>query len=761
MQKIWEASRICLAWKKVYLILFLALAACSPSTPQESSLDLEISGLPSGTEGLIQITNTDGFSQSIGSSQRLEHLKAGSYTLVAQDVSQADLYIPDKRQQIVLLKEGETQNARVVYIKQEKALGSLELTIAGLPLGTQAKVNVTGPNNFNVQLSASSVLSNLVPGDYSLRAESVENYDPTPANQTFSLKAGEKTVFTVTYSSQAPTAGQLNIDILGLPSTDNALIVVSGPDGFNQLVEHSSTLKNLKPGDYKVEARAIESTYTYNPQPKSQSVTITSGTTSESPVAYVPTILAIDGTEKDNFGQAVATNGEWLAVGAPNATLARIELDRPGAVYMYHYSDTGAWEFVKEIFPQNLSSNATFGRSLAMLGDRLVVGAPLHDYDANNNKILECNRDTYMECDLGAAYIFERNQGGPDAWGEVAELLAKDANVRSAFGVSVALDGDTPETSTIVVGAPSHAVDANADGKLNCDEFGNKGSECTLGAAYVFRLEPAKEGVLSWRLVSLLSSDNPARYDAFGGSVAVSKDTIVVGSPYSAFDVNDDGTIACTEADQSECKQGIAFMFQRDAKGENTYGLASKLVSSDKDSSDFAMQLVMNETNLVASFSKVKPEQIDSFAEVFELPITVPLAPSKKIIQVDDDSEGNPNVFTTLALSGDSLMIGTPYAAYDLNDDGTLDCHATAEEGNYGDECAIGFAHLFKRNEGGANMWGKVRQFTASDITQSNHFGQSLALYENTFIVSAPQYKHPVKKDSLGAVYSYVVTGPK
>ena len=43
---------------------------------------------------------------------------------------------------------------------------------------------------------------------------------------------------------------------------------------------------------------------------------------------------------------------------------------------------------------------------------RLVVGAPLADVGGN--------------ADQGAAYVFYRNQGGADAWGQVAKLTAAD-----------------------------------------------------------------------------------------------------------------------------------------------------------------------------------------------------------------------------------------------------------------------------------------------------------------------------------------------
>ncbi|MCK4815084.1 FG-GAP repeat protein, partial [bacterium] len=89
------------------------------------------------------------------------------------------------------------------------------------------------------------------------------------------------------------------------------------------------------------------------------------------------------------------------------------------------------------------------GRSVAISGDYIIGGAPNEDGNG---------------FDCGAAYIFYRDLGGVDAWGEVTKLTASDAADSDSFGHSVAISGDYA-----VVGAP------NADGA---------GSD--QGAAYIF-----------------------------------------------------------------------------------------------------------------------------------------------------------------------------------------------------------------------------------------------------------------------------------
>ena len=40
----------------------------------------------------------------------------------------------------------------------------------------------------------------------------------------------------------------------------------------------------------------------------------------------------------------------------------------------------------------------------------------------------------------GSAYVFLRDQGGPNAWGEAGKLGSSDADNEDRFGVSVAID---------------------------------------------------------------------------------------------------------------------------------------------------------------------------------------------------------------------------------------------------------------------------------------------------------------------------------
>ena len=93
------------------------------------------------------------------------------------------------------------------------------------------------------------------------------------------------------------------------------------------------------------------------------------------------------------------------------------------------------WGEVKKLtatVPQTLGG---FGFGVAISGDTAIGGA-IGETNAGGSQ-------------AGAAYVFKRDQGGPDTWGEVTKLTASDAEAGDGFGGSlkagrgVALSGDT------------------------------------------------------------------------------------------------------------------------------------------------------------------------------------------------------------------------------------------------------------------------------------------------------------------------------
>ncbi len=142
-------------------------------------------------------------------------------------------------------------------------------------------------------------------------------------------------------------------------------------------------------------------------------------------------------TFHDSEGQTVLRYGGLLAWDAGGKDLPvtlmaynggfALRVDDREAVYPITIDPIVTNETVK-LLASDGAANDTFGSSVAVSGDTAVVGAFNHD-DISSN--------------AGSAYVFQRDAGGIDNWGEVKKLLASDAAFNDSFGISVAISGDT------------------------------------------------------------------------------------------------------------------------------------------------------------------------------------------------------------------------------------------------------------------------------------------------------------------------------
>ncbi|MDY7012606.1 MAG: FG-GAP repeat protein, partial [Cyanobacteriota bacterium] len=184
----------------------------------------------------------------------------------------------------------------------------------------------------------------------------------------------------------------------------------------------------------------------------------------------------------DRFGGSVAIDRNVAVVGAYYA-------DAPGkyncgAAYIFHL-ESGQWKQQQKLQPLDLGDRDSFGFSVAISGNRAIVGAPHSRVPGKSN--------------VGAAaYIYQLEDG---AWQLYQKIHAADQKAGDYFGFSVELDG-----GVAVVGARY----ADAGGKVNC------------GAAYLFQLVNGK-----WEQKQKLQpSDLPAKGEwsicaSFDGSKAI------------------------------------------------------------------------------------------------------------------------------------------------------------------------------------------------------------------------------------------------
>ena len=199
------------------------------------------------------------------------------------------------------------------------------------------------------------------------------------------------------------------------------------------------------------------------------------------------TLVASDGANDDLFGAAVAIDGDRIVVGSYR------DDDRgtkSGSAYVFEYLGSAGWEETAKLVPSTISARDEFGYSVAISGDRVVVGAP----QANPLGIRS-----------GAAYVFDVDGSG--RWTE-RRLLAPDGMAGDHFGHSVAASGNR-----VFVGAPRH-----------------DGAGDDAGAIYVFGgADPAD------RTVTKVTASDAAPSSLFGTAVAAAGPSVVVGAPWDTW----------------------------------------------------------------------------------------------------------------------------------------------------------------------------------------------------------------------------------
>ncbi len=336
-----------------------------------------------------------------------------------------------------------------------------------------------------------------------------------------------------------------------------------------------------------------------------------------------------------------------------------LALALPGGANAVSFSE------VKKLIASDAQGADWFGHSVALSGNNAIVGA--HQEDAGG-------------AEAGAAYVFERDQGGPTDWGEVKKLTASDAQAGDWFAYSVAISGDTA-----IVGALEWDM-----GGVHAD------------AAYIF--ERNRGGPATWGEVKKLTASDAQAGDWFGWSVAISGETAIVGA---------------LEEDAGGARAGAAYVFERDLGGPGNWGEVRKLTASDAQDYDwFGSSVAIHEdTAVVGSDHEGAAGPTAGAAYVFERDQGGPgnWGEVKKLLA--SDAQAGDRFGRSVTVSEDTAVVGAPW------------------EDSAGD--FAGAAYVFERNRGGRGNWGEVTKLIASDAQETDYFGYSVAVSGDTAIVGA------------------------
>ena len=325
----------------------------------------------------------------------------------------------------------------------------------------------------------------------------------------------------------------------------------------------------------------------------------------------------------------------------------------------------GSYKSLLKLTASDAADSDSYGITVAIEGDLALVGAPGADGEGT---------------DRGEAYLYQRDQGSTDGWGQIKTLVAEDTADGDFFGVSVSISGDYA-----VIGA-----------------VGENGSGSDQGAAYVFYRNQGGTG--NWGQIRKIAASDKGDSDGFGFSVSIDGPTILVGS---------DGE------DGAGTDRGAAYIFAKDQGGVDNWGQVAKLVSANPTNGDrFGYSVSLAGDFAVAGAPKEDAGGTDrGAAYVFARDL------------------GGLNAWGLVKRLASGVPSDNSWFGNSVAVEGLLAVVGAAWEDGGGTD--RGAAYLFSRDAGGADLWGQIKQLTASDRSDGDFFGYSVNLDGANVVIGA------------------------
>ncbi|MBY0506171.1 MAG: Ig-like domain-containing protein [Bryobacteraceae bacterium] len=431
------------------------------------------------------------------------------------------------------------------------------------------------------------------------------------------------------------------------------------------------------------------------------------------PVAQQAYVKASNTGPGDVFGSAVAISGDTMVVGAPSESSDATGVGGPdnnnallsGAAYVYVRTGT-TWTQQAYLKASNTGAGDRFGTSVAISGDTIVVGA---SGEASNGS----GQGNNGALGAGAAYVFTRTG---TTWTQQAYLKASNPDPADLFGGSVGIAGDT-----IVVGATGESSNATGVGGGQGNSLLTTGS----GAAYVF----SRTGT-TWTQQAYLKASNTGALDAFGGSVSVSGDTVVVGAANEGSNATGVGG---AQNNNLALLSGAAYVFTRTGttwtqqaylKASNT-GAGDLFGRSSAVSGDTIVVGARNEGSDATGVNGANNNNALLSGAAYVFTRTGTTWTQQAYLKASNTGAGD--LFgASVAISGNYIAIGAPSEGSD----------ATGVDGpNNNNALLSGAAYVFLRN--GTN-WAQQAYLKASNTGLGDLFGTDVAVANNTVVTGAP-----------------------
>jgi len=274
----------------------------------------------------------------------------------------------------------------------------------------------------------------------------------------------------------------------------------------------------------------------------------------------------------------------------------------------------------------------------------------------------------------GIAYVYEYN-ATTKQYLEVAQLSALDASTGNKFGTSIGISD-----STIVIGAPKD--DANGS---------------SSGSVYIF--EKPDTGWESMTQTQKITASDVSTHDEFGRSVGIDGNTMVIG-------MYGDNTAT-----------GSAYIFEKQTVN---WMQVAKLTASDAATGDFFARSVAISADTVVAGAYLDDNDGGTdagAAYIFERPLSgwKNATQNAKLTASDAASD---DWFGVVDISGDTIAIGS------IADD-------------YASFTDAGSVYIFEKPEDGWKNATQNAKLTASDASDNDWFGSSVAVSGSTIVIGA------------------------
>jgi hypothetical protein len=431
-------------------------------------------------------------------------------------------------------------------------------------------------------------------------------------------------------------------------------------------------------------------------------------------------LRATDGTEGDRFGSAVAVSGDYALVGAYGDDDSG---EASGSAYVFR-RDGNQWTQAAKLVAGDGKAGDFFGGALSLSGDYAVVGA-YGDDTGGDEWVPIFGQDKYVP---GANVAWDSTINGwvnpvnnriflsPMSWASgfrpkavrVKHTAQSAINLLRVVGVNNQILGNAPSYSSgtevsLSNGADIGLIYALTPPAVTKIEFlvHSVGGGLDAGSAYVF-----KRTGEAWAQQTHLKASDGEEGDAFGVSVAVSGQTVIVGAERD---------------DDNGLDSGSAYVF---VQAESAWVQEAKLLANDGQRGDqFGASVAISGNIAVVGAPGADTAWMDSGAAYLFRYNGGNWIEEAKLVA--GDGKAGDQFGASVSISADYVVVGAPGA------DGS------------------GALYVYKFD---GSIWSLEGTVAATDAAPGQGFGGSVSISGDTILSGATG-----DSAQTGAAYAYSI----